>query len=1191
MEERRVRIRILALGVVIFAVSIACIGQVIKGSISGTVSDQQGSVLPGADVKAIEVSTGAAFTTTANESGVFRLNLLPVGTYHVEISNEGFEMAKTDGLIVAAGAVSDLGLVHMTVGKASVSVEVSAEAPLVSNEAQVTNTFTGLALHTFVGLQENQGLDNLALFVPGVSSTRDSNFSQTNGGGGFSSNGLRGRNNDQEIDGQNNNEKTVGGPSVALSDAEFVQQYVIVTNNFGPEYGRNAGGVVNIITKSGTNSWHGSLYSTENNSGLNSLTTGQKDASMLTKPPRSNDEFGGFTIGGPAIKNKVFVFGGFDEEVIASSSSFSDGQITPTPTGLQALAACFPTGPSAAAVAALTKFGPFGFSAGSPTIENLTSLTNITGCPNVEAGTVSRLFETPNHIYNGIVRVDLQSDKDRLSARYFLNRFTILNQPDDPAAGYVFNITSRAQAILFSETHAFSSNLINEARFGFDRVNVQEGGNSFGSEQTAAHIAQGISNVAFQDPSVQGFGPSPDLPQAFVDNTWQLQDNLVYVRGNHQLKAGINFSLQKSPTTFLPFVDGSYQFADLNSYIQNQPVALGIAVGNPELAFQENDTFLYVGDDWRVRHNLTLNLGLTWSYYSQPDNLLNQLDTKNETSSNPLFSPQVPLAYRVVPKVANYYKAFGPSIGFAYTPDWGGAITGQGKTVIRGGYRLSYDPAYYNIYLNLATTAPHILSTVITNSPSLNLTMPAAPNGPSTLAALGNALPVGQLDPRSLGETLLPADFRPDMVHSWSLGVQREVTKNTAVEIRYVGNHALNLLQAANGNPYVGTTANPGLAQEFPNLVPPGVTGCTNPQVIPNFNETVSPALGRSNCNQGVLETYRNSAYSDYNGLQTQFRASDLFGQLTLQSSYTWSKTTDNATDAFSTGAGGATNQIAQDPFNSTRGEHALSGLDFPQQWSLTFTEVLPFLRERHDFVGLLAGGWSIAGNYLIASGQAYTPTMSSFAAATDLFITPNAFGPNGADFYDQNFLNQFDFGDARPFLGNPHAAENTVGIFAGDACNIGLSSSAACALSAGQLVSLNALNATNPQAVPVSTSQVRFIANTLMAQQSFGTPFGNVARNSLRDAHTNTISLSLSKKWQLGERFSAEFHSTFVNAFNHTNFVSVNPFVENAGNPNIGAAFAVPRLDLGNSGTGDGIPGSPVQASRRIYFGATLRF
>ncbi len=163
-------------------------------------------------------------------------------------------------------------------------------------------------------------LDNLALFVPGVVSARDNGFSNTNGGGGFSVNGLRGRNNDQQIDGQNNNDNSVAGPGLFLSDTEFVQQYVIITDQFGPEYGRNAGSVVNVITKSGTNAWHGSIYGTEKqfHPELHDQLPEDRvrtDLKQIDQQPRLQDEFTGFTIGGPMVKNKLFFFGGFDKRL------------------------------------------------------------------------------------------------------------------------------------------------------------------------------------------------------------------------------------------------------------------------------------------------------------------------------------------------------------------------------------------------------------------------------------------------------------------------------------------------------------------------------------------------------------------------------------------------------------------------------------------------------------------------------------------------------------------------------------------------------------------------------------------------------------------------------------------------------------------------------------------------------------
>src|SRR5215831_13932346 len=192
--------------------------QVLKGSISGAVVDPQGAVVSGAAVKATNSATGSTLATTTDNSGSFRFNLIPVGEYKVEITAQGFRTATQNHIIVAAGRDSGLGSLALTVGEVTTSVEVTSAAPLIeTTQAQITNTFAGSQLTTFAGVTENQGLDNLALFVPGVASARDNGFSNTNGGSGLSVNGLRGRNNDQQIDGQNNNDNSVGGPGLFVA--------------------------------------------------------------------------------------------------------------------------------------------------------------------------------------------------------------------------------------------------------------------------------------------------------------------------------------------------------------------------------------------------------------------------------------------------------------------------------------------------------------------------------------------------------------------------------------------------------------------------------------------------------------------------------------------------------------------------------------------------------------------------------------------------------------------------------------------------------------------------------------------------------------------------------------------------------------------------------------------------------------
>ena len=317
--------------------------QVSKGSVSGSVVDPQGASVPDASVKIVNTDTNETVTVTSDNAGLFRFGLLSIGTYRLEISKAGFNKMVIDKIAVTLGTDRGLGSISLQVGELSTSVEVSSALPLMeTTEAQVTNAFSTSNIASFPGIGENQGLDLLALTLPGVASTRDAGFSNTNGVG-FSVNGIRGRNNDQQIDGQNNNDNSVGGPGLFVSDAHFVDEYQVVTDNFGPEYGRNSGSVVNISTKAGTNNVHGEVYGTESNSALDTLSNTQKAFEGLTKVPRFNDEFTGGTIGGPLSTDHVFFFGGFDNEIVSQQQVYATGNLTPTPAGLATLAACFRT--------------------------------------------------------------------------------------------------------------------------------------------------------------------------------------------------------------------------------------------------------------------------------------------------------------------------------------------------------------------------------------------------------------------------------------------------------------------------------------------------------------------------------------------------------------------------------------------------------------------------------------------------------------------------------------------------------------------------------------------------------------------------------------------------------------------------------------------------------------------------------
>ena len=1186
------------------------IGQVLKGSISGTVEDPQGAVVSGAQVKAINTATGASLTTTSDSSGLFRFNLIPAGTYKVEVSAQGFQKAVQDNILVSAGRDSGLGGIKLTVGEVTSTIEVSAAAPLIeTTQSQVTNTFAGSTLATFAGIQENEGLDNLALFVPGVTSARDNGFSNTNGGQGFSVNGLRGRNNDQQIDGQNNNDNSVGGPGLFVQDTEFVQQYVLITNQFGPEYGRNAGSVVNVITKSGGNAWHGSIYESENNTVMNSMTNLNKrfgtdaNGNPLTEMPRANDEFGGFTIGGPLVKNKAFFFGGFDQEIISQRTLYQTGGLTPTPQGLATLAGCFPGSQS---LAALQAFGPYGVSAGSPTPLNPHTPTGpddpvdgvafVTGCPNVQFGGVERTLPTNTHNFNFVNRVDYQLGNDMIMARYLFNRGNAFNlDGGDAAAGLPINVPALSQAILLSDTHNFSSRIVNEARVSFGRLNVQFGTNTLGNVPGISGVDQAITRASFNSSQLLPFGLNTAFPQGRIVNTWQGQDNWNMVLGKHTLKAGVNYTYQRSPNVFLPNLNGAFRFTDWAAFFNNTPNRLRVANGPASLDFREHDTFLYAGDDWKIGSNLTLNLGLTWSYYGQPENLFNDLTVARESNPATAFwRSDIPVQFRTSPELSSVKNSFGPSIGFAYSPQWGGFLTGSGKTVIRGGYRLLYDPPFYNIYLNIANSAPVVFLQSF-QGPTLtpNMILPSTPFGPNVRAEVQGQLQTGVFDPRTNVETNVANNFGPDRVHTWNLGIERELSKNSAVELRYVGNHATDLFQTINGNPIVDSSIPGGQQTPIgPNpSAPAGVQPCTTSSILLGPGQTRNPALGRVNCDAGVVLTRNNGGFSNYDAVQAEFRANNLFKQLTVRAGYTYSRNLDNVSEIFSTFGGGNTLAFAQNPFDTNGGEYSFSGLDIPHQVSLLFTEQLPFFKEQHGVIGHVLGGWSVSGNYVWASGQRYTPVQFGVEAAlTDAIL-------NGTDPYDINWILQVAGTDlARPFVGSLSAPASSVGIFAGDACNLfaSVGTEAACTLDPHTLISFNSVNASgagvsfdangNPiPAVTVNNNQVRYILNASVAQSVFGTPYGG-RRNLSQDAPFNQFNAALFKNIKVGEHSSLEFRATALNAINHASFRSIDPVLEDAG------ATPAPFTGFGDPSVTDDAPGGAL-GNRVIKVGLTFRF
>jgi hypothetical protein len=1130
-------------------VPLLALGQVTKGSISGTVVDPAGAVVVSAQVKAIDTQTGNVLETVSDKSGYFRFSLINPSLYKVEIKKSGFTPKVINNVAVGTSQDSGLGSIQLTLAGVQATVEVSdTYTPLIeTTQAQVTTSFDPIALTEISGIGENEGLDNLALQVPGVNASRGTGYSNSNGLD-FTVNGIRGRNNDQQIDGQNNNDNSVGGPSIQISNAEFVGEYQIITNNFGAEYGRNAGSVVNVVIKSGTNKVHGSMYGTDNNSDFNTLTSEQKRFQHLTKVPRSNVEFAGFTLGGPVVKNKLFFFEGFDEEIAHYQNSLHTDALTPTLAGLATIAGC--SGISANAVNAIQKYSPYAFTQGNPTATNVATGSLTIGsstCTGVAMGGVTRVMPENQHEFDWVTRVDYQHSKDSVTMRYAYDRNNWFNIPDSGAAGWFYNEPALGQAVKLGWTRQLSSKIVNELSGSFSRNNVQFGGSSNGSDPTMGNLKQAVTHVAISkttfngsSQSSLGYGTATNLPQGRVVNTWQIQDNFNYQLGNHHLKAGVNWTYQRSPNTFLPNVNGSFSYASWGKYLADAPSSTSIANGDPTLDFREYDTFSYVGDDWKVKPNLTVNIGLTWSLYGQPANLFHTKDMKIQTGSNPLWLTTLPTSVTTFPILPTDYSSVGPSAGFAWSPKF---LAWHGETVVRGGYRLSYDPPFYNIYLNISSSAPQVFSQTIS---SLSGKLPADPIGPNVRSALASYLTLGTYDPRTFNETNVASDFKTDMVHGWSLGIQHELGKDAALEVRYVGNHGARLFQSINENPYIKA-----LAASWPGQIPSGTTVASNGRII------------STNTN---MRERTNTGYSDYHGVQTQFRAKDLYHQLTVNASYTFSKTTDNASEIFGNLAGGATTAFSQNPLNYKGEEHALSGLDTPNNFTLSLVEQIPYNKNQHGVAGHVLGGWGISANYYLAAGQPYTPIQYYFDYYSGYtHVSDYSFNAAFAGTYD----------NLRPFLGSRSAPATAVGVYAGDACPY-IGTTAICALSSTQLISFNSANQAGT-AVTTTKDKVRYIMNSYYAQQVNGTPWGTAGRNAGRDYWTNRADATFFKNLKLRDNMKAQVRATFSNLFNHPNYDSIDPILEDTGDNADYDGFGDPKLTSGGA--------------RTVTLGATIRF
>jgi outer membrane receptor protein involved in Fe transport len=1249
--------------VTFFAFGVLAFGQQQTGTLRGTVTDPNAQVVAGATVSAKNQASGITSTNIQTSGdGVFVITNLAPGKYNLIVEQSGFKKKSVVDVAVALGATVEIN-VALEIGAPTeiVTVTSTGEELITKDQAQVSTHFETRKIEELPSNGAGGGLDTLALLAPGVVASRNSGVNTD--GVGLSVNGNRGRSNNFQIDGSDNNDLSIGGPSLFVTNQSQVSEYQIITNNFSAQYGRNSGSVVNIVTKTGGNDFHGDLFEYHQNwKHLSSLNNIESAAGQLKPNQNIYNVFGG-TVGGPIYlpipgeggkaiwkgTDKAFFF--FTYQGIRNPASFTlrSAALSIFGTDTARLAATFPGNNAINALATLQAFsatnvgsvGPRGdLGAALPRAFNLGTLA--AGCPRViTAGTTApagcgayttfinpstgqpfltggafdvfnfgtatapQLFQAafaertiaePFTENDWSMRYTIKpTNKDNIDFRYLWQGQLFANTGAG-ANGFTYDVPATSKNLGGSWTRQINNTMVNEFKATTQDLRVQFGGAGaqygiFAIPQPS-NIDQTVSNIGFASifgltrttTTLATIGGATNIPQGRLVRVYQFADTVSKVAGRHSLVFGAEFKHLVNKVPFLPSYQGVYTYGTataLTRLLNNAPSAFSVTAGTPITTYTENDQYYFIQDDFKIRPNLTLNLGVRYEYTGQPINQLHDATVARESGSpQAIYDPSLPLSIRTIPFVPADKNNFAPRVGFAYSPKFESGfmrtLVGEDATVIRGGFAIAYDPAFYNILLNLQNVAPYsaALALASTNALASTTTSPVPlPGTPIANVVQANAiasgvLPLGRLNPLYLTQTTVAPDFRSPYSEQFSFGIQRQINRSNVFEVSYVGTHGVGLFQNINDNFFtrslvngVDLTAALGANYTFPNfrnLLPAGTVTQTC------VNDPATVFVDESTCNgrlkrQAGITMRANTAQSIYHSLQTRYAGRLLNNTLTLNASYTFSKTIDNASEIFAFADISSAN--AQNPFCINQCERALSNLHRPHAFSLSFIYDVPWHKEQRGFVGHVLGGWQVNGVQVYTSGNPFTPNNASNLT----------YGLGTA------YLTSGD----RPFVANPNAPADQVAIAATDAWAL-FADSPFVDGNSRVFYSVNRHNQGGGW-VPVNLSEVRFVVNSLGSAKIFGTPFGDMPRNYLRGPAINQLNMSLFKNTKIGERVRLQLQATAINVLNHPN-------------PGYGtnAAGYLPNATVENAGlnTGGFNDFKQIALSRRVVqFGIRLIF
>ena len=987
------RIRVsLALFLLLAAVGLSA--QTFRGTILGTVSDASGAVIPGAKVVVRNTATGLERTTQTSADGTYSVPELPIGTYSVTISQTGFQTFVASGVAVTVAAQQRVDTALKT-GEVSERVIVSAESlPQVDT---TTDELGGtLTAHTIEGLPVNgRDYTKLIYLNPGVSGSPDQISDSPGSYGIFSMNGSRGRSNNFLLDGTDMNdgyrndpainEAGVFGDPATILPIDAVAE-LRVLSNYEAEYGRNSGAVVNIVTKSGTNGFHGSA--------LEYFRSGQMGArnffnSEGAKNPFHNNQFGG-SLGGPIQKDKTFFFLNYE------------GQ---RETGAQAGASCVPD-PS---VIAATKAQILG---GGGTLNPVTSALlarNPWPTPNIP-GVVSGASDCSgvgdnlatatnfkNTVDSFIAKIDHNFNTNNMvTGRYYFGNSDQSFPFGQLAAGLLpgFNTVTptRVQLVSLSYVRVMNSGQVNEARLGWNRF--AEGffpqDSSFNPASIGLNTGVGPFDYGLPKITVGGFsqiGATTSVPRQRVDANWHFIDNYSWKKGAHDIKFGYEFRRTTIQQVINPNYRGSLDFPDLTAFLEGIPDGGSQTVGYTNRHTFQNNHGLYVQDSFRWTQRLTLNFGVRWDYFGvvgEKNNLFYRFNPANGGSVQQVGTNGISGLYDPD------YNNFAPRIAFAYDP------MGAGKTVIRGGWGMFYDAFSQDMFLG------HIpWNCVFCPGPAYTGVGPAAISSGSIMTdASGNALPLAAGQPVYGGYSALGDFFganpnlRTPYVQNWNLNIQQSLSNHAVLQIGYVGSKGTKLFRFRDINqPSQAAITAADLA-----------CNCINSYGVP-----------RPSGNFFYVNQEESTAGSVYHALQTSLRVNGWHG-LSTQANFVWSHSIDNASDLEDFIPNASQPQNSWSP-QFDRGN---SNFDVRRRFTWNFTYELP---KRGGDYARLKDGWGFDGVLNLQDGQPFNLNYAfegDYSGAGEGFDRPDLVGPVQYGGLPGNFLNLSSFAAPCTFVANP---------------------------------------------------------------------------------------------------------------------------------------------------------------------------